>query len=206
MRRRTTDRALTSAAFHGLLSRLDPDPQRAGEKYEALRRRLTAFFAWRGAPWPEEHADETINRVAKRAAEDETVLQIEAYAVGVARMVLLEALRDKAKARARLSWQTLTGSDENAAEADERWTCLDRCLSLLSAPERDFILEYYTNTGKHTGGHLEARRAMATKLRIPLHMLRARAFRLRDRLEGCVRGCLESAGPGKPPFAAERAR
>ena len=109
MRRRTTDRALTSAAFHGLLDRLDPDPQRAGEKYEALRRRLTAFFEWRGAPWPEEHADETINRVAKRAAEDETVIQIEAYAVGVARMVLLEALRERARERARFGWQALTG-------------------------------------------------------------------------------------------------
>jgi DNA-directed RNA polymerase specialized sigma24 family protein len=197
---------LTSAAFHGLLARLDPDPQRAGEKYEALRRRLTAFFAWRGAPWPEEHADETINRVAKRAAEDDTVLQIEAYAVGVARMVLLEALREKAKERVRFSWQASRGSDDADADVNDRWTCLDRCLSMLSVPEREFILEYYTVRGQHAGGHLEARRAMATKLRIPLHMLRARAFRLRDRLEDCARRCLESAGPGESPSAAERGR
>ena len=151
MRRRTTNSAhstLTSAAFHGLLARLDPDPQRAGEKYEALRRRLTAFFDWRGAPWPEEHADETINRVARRAMEDETVLQIEAYAVGVARMVLFEALREKAKERAGFGWQALRGPTEHAdADAGERWGCLDRCMDRLSATEREFILEYYTDTG-----------------------------------------------------------
>src|SRR5437773_826195 len=113
MRHRTTDRALTSAAFHRLLARLDPDPQRAGEKYEALRRRLVAFFEWRGAPWPEEHADETIDRVAKRAAEDEAVINVEAYAVGVARMVLLEALREKAKERTRVGRQDPGDSFEN---------------------------------------------------------------------------------------------
>lgn len=205
MRHRTSDWALTSAALHGLLARLDPDPQRAGEKYEALRRRLTAFFEWRGAPWPDEHADETLNRVAKRAAEDESVITIEAYAVGVARMVLLEALREKVKERARLTRQD-PGSSENAAEVNERWNCLDRCLSTLSAREREFILEYYTDKGERTGGHVEARKAMATRLRIPLHMLRARAFRVRDRLEACVHGCLGSARPGKPPSPAERAR
>ena len=205
MRHRTTNWALTSAAFHGLLARLDPDPQRAGEKYEALRRRLTAFFEWRGAPWPEEHADETINRVAKRA-EDEAVANIEAYAVGVARMVLLEALRERARERARFSGQVSGGASENVAELNDRWTCLDRCLGLLPAAERAFILEYYTDKGERVGGHLEARKAMATRLSIPLHTLRARAFRVRDRLEGCVQDCLGSAGPGTPPSAAQRAR
>jgi len=191
MSHRTPDSALTSAALHALLARLDPDPQRAGEKYEAMRRRLTAFFEWRGAPWPEEHADETINRVAKRAAEDQAVVKIEAYAVGVARMVLFEALREKAKDRARSSWQAVEPPSDHAAETDERWTCLDRCMSRLSAAEREFLLDYYTDKGGRSGGHIEARKEMATRLRIPPHMLRARVFRLRDRLEDCVQGCLE---------------
>jgi len=191
MSHRTPDSALTSAALHALLARLDPDPQRAGEKYEAMRRRLTAFFEWRGAPWPEEHADETINRVAKRAAEDQAVVKIEAYAVGVARMVLFEALREKAKDRARSSWLAVEPPSDHAAETDERWTCLDRCMSRLSAAEREFLLDYYTDKGGRSGGHIEARKEMATRLRIPPHMLRARVFRLRDRLEDCVQGCLE---------------
>ncbi len=49
--------ALTSETFAALLFSLDADRERAGEKYEDLRRTLIRFFEWRGAPFPEEHAD-----------------------------------------------------------------------------------------------------------------------------------------------------
>ena len=61
--------ALTQESFAALLLFLDADRERAGEKYEELRRTLIRFFEWRGAPFPEEHADETLNRVARQAAE-----------------------------------------------------------------------------------------------------------------------------------------
>jgi hypothetical protein len=46
---------LTADTFTRLLHRLDADRERAGEKYEDLRRTLIRFFEWRGAPYPEEH-------------------------------------------------------------------------------------------------------------------------------------------------------
>jgi hypothetical protein len=55
---------LTANAFAKLLDCLSADRERAGEKYEDLRRTLIRFFEWRGAPFPEEHADETFNRIA----------------------------------------------------------------------------------------------------------------------------------------------
>src|SRR5256885_4134102 len=61
--------ALTGEAFSKLLARLDPDRERAGEKYEDLRRTLIRFFEWRGAPFPEEQTDETFNRVARKLDE-----------------------------------------------------------------------------------------------------------------------------------------
>src|ERR671938_30866 len=61
--------ALTAEAFTKLLARLDPDRERAGEKYEELRRTLVKFFEWRGAPFPEDQADETFNRVARKLDE-----------------------------------------------------------------------------------------------------------------------------------------
>ncbi|HEV8367877.1 MAG TPA: hypothetical protein VGQ39_08000 [Pyrinomonadaceae bacterium] len=51
---------LTTDTFTRLLQRLDPDREQAGEKYEELRRTLIRFFEWRGAPYPEEHADENL--------------------------------------------------------------------------------------------------------------------------------------------------
>src|SRR4030095_8986131 len=57
---------LSARALRLLLARLDPDPDRAGAAYEALRRALVKFFDWRGARVPEEGADETLDRLARQ--------------------------------------------------------------------------------------------------------------------------------------------
>src|SRR5262249_35815848 len=61
--------ALTQEAFDKLLAALGPDRESAAEKYLEVRSNLIRFFEFRGCPFPEDHADETINRVAKRACE-----------------------------------------------------------------------------------------------------------------------------------------
>src|SRR5437762_13444185 len=57
--------------FDRLLTWLDSDPERAGEIYEKIRWRLIAILASRGCRVPEELADETIDRVARRVADIE---------------------------------------------------------------------------------------------------------------------------------------
>ena len=57
--------------FDRLLTWLDPDPERAGSMYEKIRWRLIAILAARGCRVPEELADETIDRVARRVADIE---------------------------------------------------------------------------------------------------------------------------------------
>ena len=49
--------------------RLDANPEQAAEEYEELRRRLIRFFEWRGARFPDEHADEVLNRLARKLVE-----------------------------------------------------------------------------------------------------------------------------------------
>ena len=49
-----------------LLAWLDSDPERAGLIYEKIRRRLITILASRHCSVPEELADETIDRVARR--------------------------------------------------------------------------------------------------------------------------------------------
>src|ERR1700692_661929 len=84
---------LTSETFTKLLASLDADRERAGEKYEDLRRTLIRFFEWRSAPFPEEHTDEALNRVAKKLDEGVEVRNMGGYSYEVARLVFLEAVK-----------------------------------------------------------------------------------------------------------------
>src|SRR3954469_24767782 len=84
---------LTASALERLLVRLDPDPTRAAAAYEALRHSLTRFFDWRGAHFPDECADETLNRLARRLHEGAAVGDIPVLAPGIARLVRLEQAR-----------------------------------------------------------------------------------------------------------------
>jgi hypothetical protein len=83
--------ALTREAL-SQFSRLDGDPDKAGEKYEAIRLRLAKFFDWRGAHFPDQLADETINRVIRKVESGETAGD-RTILLGVARLVFLESLR-----------------------------------------------------------------------------------------------------------------
>jgi DNA-directed RNA polymerase specialized sigma24 family protein len=84
---------LTGGAFERFLSCLDADIEHAGEKYEAIRRKLVKYFDWRGAHFPEECADETLDRVVRKLEAGETIRDIPTYCHGIARLVFLETLK-----------------------------------------------------------------------------------------------------------------
>lgn len=77
---------LTREAFDKLLACLDRDRERAAEKYEEIRNALITFFEHRGCLSPQEYADETINRVARRLSEGKEIYANNAasYFYGVA--------------------------------------------------------------------------------------------------------------------------
>ena len=83
---------LTQDAFDVLLARLDRNQERAGQKYEHVRHALITFFESRGSASPEDHADDTINRVARRLVEGSEIPvdKLPGYFYGVARNVLKE--------------------------------------------------------------------------------------------------------------------
>jgi len=192
---------LTPAAFDRLLNRLDASPERAGEKYEELRRRLAWFFEMKGSFQPAEDADETLNRVARRIDEGQAVDNLIAYAHGVARMVLLETLRRQARERAGEAAFVLRGAP--GGEDADRWTCLDTCMNALPPADRELILAYY---GEEQGGRVRARKGLADRLGIPSPLLRVRTFRIRERLEGCVHRCLGRSGSAARATPAANAR
>jgi DNA-directed RNA polymerase specialized sigma24 family protein len=180
---------LSAHAFGLLLGRLDPDRERAAERYEELRRILVGFFEWRGAPFPEEHTDDTFDRVARKLAEGVAIENIGGYAYRVARLVFLETLKAPASRRAALEPQHgRPASDASeAADKERRLACLDDCLRQLPADNRELIVRYYREGGR---ARIEERRRLAERMGLRVEALANRAQRLRDKLERCVGICL----------------
>src|SRR5881396_3250125 len=80
---------LTQDAFDRLLASLNPDRDAAADRYLEIRSKLVRFFEWRGFSTPDEYADETINRCAKKIGEGEEIRDLASYSIGVARMLVL---------------------------------------------------------------------------------------------------------------------
>jgi len=181
---------LTGNAFDRLLDRLDPDRERAANRYEELRRVLVRFFEWRGMPFPEEHTDETFDRVARKLAEGVAIENIGGYCYGVARLVSLETLNGpEAKRVRREAPREIVATDgaSEAAEKENRLACLDNCLGELPPESRDLIVGYYREDQL---GRVEGRRRLAERLGLRGEALANRAQRLRDKLERCMTACV----------------
>jgi DNA-directed RNA polymerase specialized sigma24 family protein len=183
----------TADTFAKLLKRLDADEERAAEKYENLRRTLIRFFEWRGAPFPEEHADETFNRVARKLGEGVDIKNIGGYCYEVARLIFLETTKHIDSRKVSLeSVDSELAAAANTTDFEEekelRLACLEDCLIALPLEGAELILEYYRHEQRGQIGH---RRALAQRLGLRRDALANRVQRLRDRLEQCVNACFK---------------
>ena len=191
---RKKDWTLTKEAFERLLDSLDANRERAGEKYENVRRKLIEFFEARGSNSPADHADQTINRVARRLDEGEGVKDISAYSYGVARLLLKETLRGRGKEPLTLDLApaplivTDDDEDERRHLEEARLKCFEVCLSNLPAASRVLIIEYYR---EEKGIKIEQRKRQADALNMSLNALRLRVCRIRVDLGDCITSCLD---------------
>ena len=182
---------LTQAAFDRLLACLDTDRDAAGRKYVEVRSNLMRFFEWRGCAFPEDHADETINRVAKRVSEGEEIRNPAGYFLGVGRLVLLEVYKEREKQQLALSELAYTSDEQQHIDnLEPRAECLKRCLEGHTPDNRELILQYYQG---EKAAKIENRRKLSARLKTPLNTLRMRALRLRERLQLCVTDCLKES-------------
>lgn len=180
---------LTTESFDALLTQLAPDRERAGELYETIRRKLVRLFEWRGCAAPEDLADETINRVARRLAEGVELRSNDPYGYfcGVAHLVYKEVMRRAAREHRALEsgdWPPPSSLTDDEP-SDQRLDCLRRCLQELPADQRDLVLRYHQGEN-----NIRNRQALADQLRIPMNALRIRIHRVRRKLETCVHECL----------------
>jgi RNA polymerase sigma factor (sigma-70 family) len=182
-----TDVGLTKEEFDQLLAWLDPDPRRAGERYEAIRRDLITVFLNRQCDEAEDLADETINRVAKKVKELKKIYVGEParYFHGVAKKVILEYRRRRDRPLQATPLAVLPD------ELSPYLECLNDCLGRLSPSNRELILEYYQEKKQ---AKITSHKEMGKQMQLKASALRVRAYRIRVQLEKCVLACLERTG------------
>jgi hypothetical protein len=180
-----------------LLQRLDSDPANAWEKYRNLRCRLVKFFEWNQCAFPEELADEVLDRVAKKPT-DEEIRDVTEFVIGVARYVRLEGHKRNQR---ESHIDDRPGGEESLADprdreqeivsaldSEIRLDALRQCLDNLKATDRALALDYYSAEDEKQKVH---RQKLASGAGITMIALRVRANRLRAKLEECVSGGLE---------------
>jgi RNA polymerase sigma factor (sigma-70 family) len=174
--------------FDELLGWLHPDDRnKAGRKYEEIRRRLIRIFIYRGCTLAEDLADETINRVAKKVPEirakynpsDDPAL----YFYGVARNIYREYLKRRPDPPPPPP-PTVAEEDDLTPEYD----CLEKCLEHLTPQNRQLMLEYYQ---EEEGAKIERRKRLAGSFGMALNALRIRTHRIRAELKKCVLECMK---------------
>ena len=178
---------LTREALDGFLNSLGADRDRAGTQYLAIHKNLVRFFEWRGCPFPEDHADEAITRVAKRIAGGEEIRDPASYVIGVARFLLLEIYKEQEKERRIAAAQPEVQPDSGESDqVEQRAECLRRCLDQLSPANRELILQYYEGERSQK---INNRKQLTERLQLSVNTLRMRALRIRGSLQECMESC-----------------
>lgn len=180
---------LSEDSFEVLLEWLGGNREAGAEKYEAIRRGLIKIFISRGCSWPEELADEVINRVVRkifeiRAKYDHNDPAL--YFYGVAQNVYREY-------RTRSSRSTPQPPPQPSPPNLEEEECLEHCLQRLDRSNRKLALDYFAEK-KQT--KIDLHREMAKRLGVSVNALRIRAHRIRSELRRCVLDCLKQQSEG----------
>lgn len=159
------------------------DRDRGAVRYEEIRRRIIRIYRNRGCHYAEEIADETADRLCRKAKELKDIYEGDPalYFYAVAKKVYLESLKPKPRALP-------PPPPEHSEEDERRHLCLDACLEGLKPHSRDLILQFYQGEKREK---IDNRKRLARQLGIDNRALNLRALRIRQELRQCMRKCLE---------------
>ncbi|HEV7889420.1 MAG TPA: hypothetical protein VGP08_02215 [Pyrinomonadaceae bacterium] len=176
------ERGLTPE-FELLLAWLNPDRDKAGEKYWAISHRLVLFFNRRGCLESEVLAHKTINIVAGKLPGLAERYQGDPayYFYGVAKKVFKVYLRDEQQ-KANRQPPTV-----QPARTEAQLVCVEECMEQLPPRKRRMFEEYFY---RDEAGRVE----LADEEGCSLNALRIRVHRVRTDLEACVGKCVERKG------------
>jgi DNA-directed RNA polymerase specialized sigma24 family protein len=182
---------LTQESLKLLLSWLHPVPDEAGTIYVKIREGLIRNFASHGCWIPDQLADITIDRVAKKLPEiiDHYVGDREPYFYRVAYYVLKE-WKNKLVDEVEVSPDLPFVGPERDEDLEPYYECLDKCIAQLPVEKQDLIRKYYRGD---KGTKIRQRKELAASLGIDLAALRVKALRIRRELRKCTNGCLQTS-------------
>ncbi|HEU4833759.1 MAG TPA: hypothetical protein VFS90_05065 [Pyrinomonadaceae bacterium] len=169
--------------FEKLLRWLDPDRDRAGEKYEKIRLRLIRIFTCRGCANVEDLADATINVVAAKVDSlAETYKGDPAlFFYGVAKNIYHEEFKKKPP--------PVPPPPPDVTQVEQQCGCLEECLKQqLPVADRQLVLRYHE---KEKQEKIRLRKQIAIELGITLNALRIRVHHIHARLRPCIEQCLQ---------------
>lgn len=178
-------RGPTQEPFDKLLQWLDPDRNKAGEKYERIRFRLIRIFSCRGVHDAEDLADETINVVVSKS--DWLIENYRGdpalYFYGVAKKIYKVHIKPKPV-------PIPPPPEPDPVEIERQCGCLDRCLEQkLTQAERQLVLKYHE---KNKQEKIQVRKQLAEELGISMNALRIRVCHIHSRLRPCIEHCLSN--------------
>jgi DNA-directed RNA polymerase specialized sigma24 family protein len=168
---------LTQETLRCLLQALNKEERQALDRYQRLHGRLIFFFGRYRFVSPEDLADQVVNRIARALLDGREILNIEAFALGVARMVAREEQsRLFREMQSHLELQRNRSSvGHTSGEREETFDIMETQFTSLPKDAREMLRHYHEGAGIK---RIRAREKLAAELGISIGALRKRVFDL----------------------------
>ena len=168
----------TQEDFEKLLRWLDPDRDKAGEKYEKIRLRLIRVFSSRGCYEADDLFDKTVSVVTTKIdwLLENYVGDPALYFYAVGKKIFLEWLKRKFHPNP-------PPPEPEPPDVTRLADFLDDCLEELLPAEREMILQYHE---LEKGKKIKNRKRLADELKISRNALRIKVCHLHARLKKCL--------------------
>ncbi|MCD9184866.1 MAG: sigma-70 family RNA polymerase sigma factor [Pyrinomonadaceae bacterium] len=175
----------TAEPFTFLLQAFSKNEAEAVSSYTELYDALVRFFRLRGDFAPEEAADLTIDRLSEKIKQSEEIRDLKKYGFGVARLVFLERLRrkDKEKDAANAFYQK--NGHQFEFDKSDPLENFRTCFESLSDADKALLKSYFAD--KPFSELSRHREEMCREMGVSPNRLRMTVYRLREKLEQCVK-------------------
>ena len=185
--------AVRQEDFDALLALFSQDRDEAGLEYERVRSGLVRYFEFRGCADAESLADETLNRVALKAAafNGSQNVKLSSYVYGFASNVFREYLRSPRTKELAIEADDFVQSLRSAEPTEDReplFACLHKCLARLQDADRKLVVDYYSREKQEK---IALRKELAEHRGCRIEVLHTQVFRLKTSLRDCVKGCMK---------------
>ena len=177
---------LTAESYSLFLEAFSSDEGEAVAALSKLRDSLVRFFQIKGDSDPDEAADKTLDRVAVKLSENVLIEDLTKYSFGVARFVFLERLRKTNTEKKAFENYRAENAHQKFDEETDDFSPFRECFESLPDADKSILKAYFIDLPY--AELIENRQQLTVNLGMAMNNLRLKIFRLRRRLEDCVRG------------------